>query len=262
MFTTIHTTSPRTAKTITAALVSVALLLGACGEAERPQVATAGPETTAASTTSTGQESAAPEGVPEAPLRAISEVDRLPAFFGPGDDIVMHTFDETTDFGSATVMLVERVTDDWIEVHLPSRPNGQTGWVRASDVRLEQLDTAVHVDLERRELTVWNDGNLITRTSVAVGSSENPTPVGTFYVTDKLETPDDEGAYGPYAIGLSAFSDTLTEFAGGEGQIGLHGTNDPSSIGQAISHGCVRLPNHLITQLASELPLGTPVVIS
>lgn len=41
----------------------------------------------------------------------------------------------------------------------------------------------------------------------------------------------------------------------------MHGTADPSSIGQAVSHGCVRVPNDVITQLATSVPLGTPVAI-
>ena len=57
--------------------------------------------------------------------------------------------------------------------------------------------------------------------------------------------------------GKSLFAD----FAGGDGQIGIHGTNDPSSIGQAVSHGCVRVSNEVITQLNDLLPLGTPVVV-
>ena len=80
-------------------------------------------------------------------------------------------------------------------------------------------------------------------------------------MTDLLDNADDGGAYGPYALGLAAHSDTLSEFAGGDGQIGLHGTNEPWSIGQAASHGCVRVPNEVVAQLATGLPLGTPVTI-
>lgn len=79
-------------------------------------------------------------------------------------------------------------------------------------------------------------------------------------MTDLLDTPDG-GAYGPFAIGLSAHSETISEFAGSDGQIGLHGTSDPGSIGQAVSHGCVRVPNDVIARLASDLSLGTPVTI-
>ncbi|MBW3648616.1 MAG: L,D-transpeptidase, partial [Actinobacteria bacterium] len=67
--------------------------------------------------------------------------------------------------------------------------------------------------------------------------------------------------YGPYAYGLSGFSTTLDTFAGGEAVIGLHGTNDPASIGKDVSFGCIRLNNADIRELADLLPLGTPVRI-
>jgi len=54
----------------------------------------------------------------------------------------------------------------------------------------------------------------------------------------------------------------LYSFGGGPGQIGIHGTNDPSSVGRSVSHGCIRLSNAAITRLAQELPLGTPVTIT
>ena len=81
------------------------------------------------------------------------------------------------------------------------------------------------------------------------------------YVTDVLDTGNDGGAYGPFALGLSAHSETLSEFGGGDGQVGIHGTNDPSSIGNNVSHGCVRVPNDIVSQLAAIVPLGTPVTI-
>jgi len=60
---------------------------------------------------------------------------------------------------------------------------------------------------------------------------------------------------------LSGFSEVLGQFGTGDGQIALHGTSDTSSLGQEISHGCVRLNNQAITMLARLLPLGTPVII-
>ena len=62
--------------------------------------------------------------------------------------------------------------------------------------------------------------------------------------------------YGPFAFGLSGFSDVHMDFAGGEGVIGIHGTNDPASIGTRVSNGCIRVPNDVITDLAARLPLG------
>ena len=42
---------------------------------------------------------------------------------------------------------------------------------------------------------------------------------------------------------------------------GIHGTNDPSSIGHAVSHGCIRMQNRDVEELASIVPIGTEVVI-
>ncbi len=96
---------------------------------------------------------------------------------------------------------------------------------------------------------------------MAVGTDENPSPNGYFFITDKLLTGDPSGAYGPVAFGISGFSDTLSSFAGGPGQIGIHGTNNPDSIGTAASHGCIRVNNDVILGLSELLPLGTPVTI-
>ena len=42
---------------------------------------------------------------------------------------------------------------------------------------------------------------------------------------------------------------------------GIHGTNDPSSIGKAVSHGCIRMNNKDVEELARIIPIGTPVSI-
>ncbi len=249
------------------------LLLGACSTPERAELAeppavseaptstvvAAEPEDTPAPTSTT--ESPEPV-VPANPTRAVSQVPVLTVVDAPDSATIVAELDDRTSFGSARVLLVDQVADGWIQVKLPVRPNGTTGWVRSDEVELETLDRLVTVDLAARELTVWVDGTAERVIEAAIGSTENPTPTGSFYVVDKLDTTDDAGAYGPFAFGLSAHSETLSEFGGGDGQIGIHGTNDPSSLGQAASHGCVRLPNEAITQLATELPLGTPVVIS
>lgn len=190
--------------------------------------------------------------------RAILTDGPLPVFDAPDGGPIL-TLNPTTGFGTARVLLVEDERDGWLKVRLPVRPNHQTGWIPSSAVEVEQLDIRVYVDLDDRELTVLSGEDTILRTPVAVGTTENPTPTGTFSITDKLETPDPAGGYGPFALGLSGYSETLTEFAGGDGQVGIHGTNDPASIGQAASHGCIRVPNEIVEQLAELLPLGTPV---
>ncbi len=130
------------------------------------------------------------------------------------------TLAPTTAFGSTRVLLVEQRQGDWVEVRLPAKPNHRSGWIPAEEVALETVDLAVYVDLQTRTLSVRSGEEIVVRSPIAVGTDQNPTPLGTFYVTDKLETPDAGGSYGPYALGLSGYSETLTEFGGGDGQIG------------------------------------------
>jgi lipoprotein-anchoring transpeptidase ErfK/SrfK len=166
-------------------------------------------------------------------------------------------------FGSPLALVVlDDSVPGWLEVRLPVRPNGSTGWIRSAGVEQREVDLAVHVDLAARRLVVTDGGATVLETPVAVGAPGTPTPTGEFFVVDKLDTGRPDGPYGPFAFGLSAHSDVLTEFAGGDGQVGLHGTADPSSIGNAASNGCVRLPNEVAVALEALLPLGTPVTIA
>lgn len=167
----------------------------------------------------------------------------------------------TTDLGSARVLAVEEQHPGWVRVALPVRPNGTTGWVADADVVVDEVDARVDVDLAARTLTVRLGDEVVLSTPVAVGTAENPTPAGRFSVTDRVRPPDPNGAYGDFALGLSAYSDTLSEFAGRDGQVGIHGTDAPDSIGRAASHGCVRVPAEA-TAILARLPLGTPVVIA
>jgi lipoprotein-anchoring transpeptidase ErfK/SrfK len=148
----------------------------------------------------------------------------------------------------------------WYRVQLPIRPNGATGWVRASDLRLTPVRTRIEVDVSRRRLTLFERGRRVLTATVAVGSAATPTPIGRFYVNQRLVPDDPRGPYGPGAIGISAFSPVLTGWAQG-GPVAIHGTNEPWSIGHAVSNGCIRLPNATLTRLFRVAVAGTPVVI-
>lgn len=167
--------------------------------------------------------------------------------------------------GYGNVIRVFEVIDhsraDFYHVMLPTRPNGSTGWVRASEVRLSGTEWSIDIDLSARFATVYKGTKVDTQTGVVVGTPESPTPTGDFYITEEVPTGMPFGVYGPYEFGLSAHSDVYSEFGGGDGQIGLHGTNEPGLIGTAASHGCVRFPNDAITKMAKALPPGTPVHI-
>lgn len=145
-------------------------------------------------------------------------------------------------------------------MQLPQRPNGVTGWVRARDVQLVRVSTRIDVDVSARLLVLRRNGRVLLRTRAAVGASSTPTPLGRFYVNQRLLPFDPNGAYGPAALGVSAFSPVLKTWAQG-GPIGIHGTNEPWSIGKPVSNGCVRVPNAVMRRLFRLVPAGTPVFI-
>ncbi len=159
------------------------------------------------------------------------------------------------------ILLVERRRPGWLKVQLPVRPNLSTGWIHSAHVSLRIDLYRVSVALAAHQLTVWRGTRVIDHQPIGVGVSLSPTPSGRYYITDLIRPPDPTGLYGPYAFGLSAYSAVYTTFAGGDGQVGLHGTDDPAGIGHDVSHGCIRLNNQSITRLAHLLPIGTPVLI-
>ena len=163
--------------------------------------------------------------------------------------------------GSPLVFLVEATQDPWLKVLLPVRPNGSEGWIRTADVTVSQHSFRIVIELSAHRITVYNGGSIIDQEPVGVGRRLTPTPGGLYYIKELLKPPDPNGPYGPYAYGLSGFSNVLTTFGGGDGVIGIHGTNDPSGLGHDVSHGCIRMSNAGITKLAAILPLGVPVEI-
>lgn len=194
-------------------------------------------------------------------LQVYEEPDDLDASGGEGaEQVVLNRADEAS---GDVVLLALDVGSAWLHVQLPVRPNGTTGYVRARDVRLSSHTFAMEIALADHELVVTEAGEEVMRTPVGVGTTDRPTPGGGYYIKELLQPPDPNGVYGPYAYGLSGYSNVLTEFAGGEGVIGVHGTNEPELVGTEVSSGCIRLANDQITALVEDigLPLGTPVTI-
>ena len=165
-----------------------------------------------------------------------------------------------TVFGVTGAVLTRSCRATWYHVQLPMRPNGASGYVRARDVWVTRVPTRIEVDVSARRLSFFRRGRLVLRAHVAVGSSATPTPYGRFYVNQRLIPSSPNGPYGPGAIGISAFSNVLTGWTQG-GPVAIHGTDEPWSIGRAVSNGCIRLPNALLRRLFRATPAGTPVVV-
>jgi lipoprotein-anchoring transpeptidase ErfK/SrfK len=146
-----------------------------------------------------------------------------------------------------------------LHVRLPIRPNGSTAWIDASQVATFVVPNHLLVDLSDRTVTALHGDEPLMEASLAVGSPATPTPTGEFYVD--ISVADPGGSYGAWMLSIAGFSNVLHSFGGGIGQIAFHGWSDTSVIGQAVSNGCLRMPNDVITRLATLAPVGTPVTI-
>jgi hypothetical protein len=195
----------------------------------------------------------------------VSESRYLPMWDKLGPKEPDYVFDTRNRDGGHSPMLIAGAEVDagdraWFEVLLPLRPNGTTGWVSEDDVRVQERHDRIEVDLSKRTLEHYRDGELVDRFKVGIGTDQYPTGTGTFYVWVRVPFENPNQPYGIFALGLSGFSPVLSDWPG-EGRMAVHGTPYASNRGQAVSHGCVRVYNADMEALV-DLPLGTPVIIS
>ena len=171
------------------------------------------------------------------------------------------------DFRPQYVLALSQLEDKksgkpaWYRISVPGRPNGRTGWVRAASLELRPVYKRLIIYRGARRFEFWDRDRLVRSGKVAVGKPGAETPLGLFYVTDKFDPriDPDWAILGDYAFETSAYS-KLSDWPGG-GIVGVHGTPWPWLLGQAVSHGCVRLHNDDINFLRWRVPVGMPVKI-
>jgi lipoprotein-anchoring transpeptidase ErfK/SrfK len=227
---------------------------GDSGDKESKRKSPASTTTTVPPFTSTIAEATGPEvqifDAPESPTPSLILANPWHLNDDPAEPTVPQVF-----------LVEEQRNDGWIRVLLPVRPNGASGWLHTSDVKLVPTRYHITIALGAHQITVYDGEAAILQEPVAVGAPDTPTPPGRYYIRVLLESEDPGSVYGPFAYGLSAHSDVLTSFSGGDAEVGIHGNNDASVLGQSVSHGCVRMSNEGVTRLTQLLPLGTPVEI-
>jgi lipoprotein-anchoring transpeptidase ErfK/SrfK len=250
-------------KHIVSALIAGALALAACGGSSSGDDTRAGNRerpTPEAPDRTTTTEAAAPASSGVEVAQAIG--GSVQVYASPSEAEPTVALDNPNENGAPLVFLVEDNQGEWLNVLLPVRPNGSTGWIRAADVTLAANPYSIDIGLAEHRLVVHSGDEVVVDVAIGVGTASTPTPGGKYYIKELLQPPDPTGSYGPYAYGLSGYSNVLEEFNGGNGVIGIHGTNEPELIGTDVSHGCIRMDNDTITHLAGILPLGTPVHIA
>jgi hypothetical protein len=166
-----------------------------------------------------------------------------------------------TEWGSERVMGVVSQRGDWLGVQASELKNGEIAWIQRDRVKLDCVQWSLHADLSKRSVTVQHDGKTVRRLHVAIGRSENPTPKGRFSVTDRLAVKGGDPTYGCCVLALTGHQTHLPAYWPGGDRLAIHATNDESSIGHAVSLGCMRAPASQARWLIDHIPLGTPVFI-
>jgi lipoprotein-anchoring transpeptidase ErfK/SrfK len=245
-------------------LVAAAMLLmagltacGDDGDGKRAKRATADLTQLVASTTKTKLPKAPLDTAPMATTKGdvVHPRRTLPVYAAPGRRPFAKI--TPTQMNDTWLPVIDR-KDGWSQVLLPSRPNGATGWLKTAQLDTRRTPYLVRVHLGSRRLELLDQGQLVGSWSVAVGAPETPTPVGRTFLLGSIV--DEDQGYSPLILPLGSHSDTLDTYGGGPGTVALHGWPDDSVFGQAISHGCVRVPDDALEQLRL-VPLGTLVII-
>lgn len=106
----------------------------------------------------------------------------------------------------------------------------------------------ITISLSARQLRLFQGRTLVRNYPIGVGKSASPSPIGRFTIISKFRNPG--GPFGAMWLGLSI------------PRYGIHGTNNPSSIGGLVSKGCIRMHNRDVLEVARLIPIGTPVHIA
>jgi L,D-transpeptidase ErfK/SrfK len=134
---------------------------------------------------------------------------------------------------------------------------GSEIWLKLNDYSIPRAllkaantayNTTISINVDKRKL-YFQSPQLTKTFPVAVGKPSTPTPPGNWTIVQKALNPG--GPFGARWMRLSI----------PWGGYGIHGTNNPKSIGKAYSHGCIRLHNKDVIQIYDLTPLGTPVYI-
>ncbi|HEX8803728.1 MAG TPA: L,D-transpeptidase [Acidimicrobiales bacterium] len=249
-------------------IIAVVLVAGACGGDDEPEIAappTSSGATEGADGTGTTIDSTTGETTPEGTtLVAQARADTIEVWDSPTDnDDPEQTLDADDEASGHVVLLVKQeLGPNWLEVWLPDDPAGSSGWVQREDVSLSRHRFRIEVTLSAHTLAVYAGDVQALETPVAVGANA-PAPGPGLYIKDLVQTPDPTGPYGRYAYGLSGSTNRVEDFEAGEGVVGVHGTDDESTLGEDVAQGSLAIAAEPLDRLVGSigLPLGTPVEI-
>jgi hypothetical protein len=165
-------------------------------------------------------------------------------------------------YGVPITTWIEATAKDgrWGRVEIPYVWPRREGWIPLRGLAHDRTYVEVHVDLSRHWISVTKFGHLLFGLRAATGAAASPTPVGEYFVTDRIPFAAG-GSLGSFAFGISGIQPRLPAGWSGGNQLAIHGTNDPSSIGTNASAGCMRVSERGLDRLMPLLRLGTPIIV-
>jgi lipoprotein-anchoring transpeptidase ErfK/SrfK len=232
---------------------------GNAGTADRPDAAPARQAVAATPTTST----ASP--FTPAAVTTVATVLRTASQFSTPGQVAAGSVPATW-YGRPSVLPVIATKPGWIQVRLAQRPNGTTSWLPDTDVKLAKTTYQIVVQTGTNRLSLYDHGKLVFSAPAGVGAKSDPTPAGAYFVAFDEPPPQPNPGYGPFIMVTSAHSTSITDWDGsGDAVIGIHGPlGDDKEIGTAgakLSHGCIRLHDQVLQELA-KVPPGTPIYVA
>jgi lipoprotein-anchoring transpeptidase ErfK/SrfK len=241
---------------VIALVVGIALTASAC---QPPWFSASGPAPSGALRTA-GRPAASPAASARGTLLATvrKAAPRYAQPEGPSSGTVPVSW-----YGRQSVLPVIAARPGWIEVRTAQRPNGSVTWLAARDVALSATPYRIVISLSTTKLSLYDKGRLVLTAPAGVGAPGDPTPTGHFFVAFDEEPPQPNPGYGPFIMVTSAHSADISDWENsGDAVIGIHGPlGDDALIGTTgakVSHGCIRLHEQALEQLA-KVPAGTPI---
>jgi hypothetical protein len=229
-------------------------------EAARPVSAAelaALPMATTFATISAAPPDPAPTAVPSG--RLVHPVATIAAYTAPGGAAIAAV--PPTELVSDTWLPVVAEQPGWVQVLLPSRPNGSTAWI-VLDERVTSAQSSYRIVVDRAHfaLSVIADGAVIGHWTVGVGKTGAVTPATRTFLLASIK--DTHPTFSPIVLPTGAHSDTYQSYGGGPGTVGIHTWPDPGVYGRASSDGCIRVPPAALHVISTQVPIGSPVLIS
>jgi lipoprotein-anchoring transpeptidase ErfK/SrfK len=240
--------------------------ISGCGDGDEPDI----PPPPEAITTPTvgggGSDTTGADEAGETTLVAQAKADSLgiwssPTVDGP-PDLTIRASDEVG--GQIVLVVKQQLGSTWIETYLPTAPAGNSGWIKQEDITLSRHRFRIVVDRSDHLLTVHAGEVTALETPVSIGTTDGPAAGAEgLFIKDLIEIPEANGPYGRYVYGLAGSANRADRFAARAGVVGIHGTDDPASLGRDVPTGSLAIGDEALDRLVGSigLPLGTPVEI-